>query len=175
MYNSAINKPKRYDYAETQRRLEHAHEAATGQPLGDITINLLVKHNARLVADLIDQELKNHELCCTSYAALLMLHSTEGHIANPTDLCVCTGETRANMTRICDDLVKLGAVTRVNNAHDRRRVDLSITEYGINLVKDLAPRLQEKITTTLSPLTTQEKKTLEQLLLKLMSALEKSV
>jgi MarR family transcriptional repressor of emrRAB len=172
MYNSHINKSKRYDYAETERRIEQAHQLVTGQTLGDIKINLLIKHNPWLLSERMNQELKQYELSCTAYATLMMLYSTEGHTANPSDMCLCTGETRANMTRICDELVALNAVTRVDNPDDRRRVDLSLTSKGIELLKSVAPNIHTRMTNAYSTLDAEEKSTLEKLLLKLMKALE---
>lgn len=170
-----MNKSKRYDYEETQRRIECAHQRATGDALGDVKINLLVKQNAWLLSDHFNNELKAYNLSCVSYFTLMMLYSTPHNLANPSDICLCTGETRANMTRICDELVEQGFVKRIPSSDDRRRVDLSLTENGIELLKTVAPALHERVEAVFSVFDASEKATLETLLLKLMRSLETKV
>lgn len=163
---------KRYDYAETRRRVEQAHQRVTGEALGDVGINVLVKHNAWLVVEHLSQALKEFGLSHTGYIVMVLLHSMPDDTANPSELCLCTGETRANMTRICDELVEQGLVRRVPSVEDRRRIDLSLTETGVRLLERAVPELRRRNKAIYSVFTEEEKAVFEAQLLKLMRSLE---
>jgi MarR family transcriptional repressor of emrRAB len=74
---------------------------------------------------------------------MMALYSRPENLANPSELSDATGETRGNMTRICDELVDKGWMRRVPNGEDRRRIDLSLTDTGMALLDEIAPRLRQ--------------------------------
>jgi MarR family transcriptional repressor of emrRAB len=121
-----MNKSKRLNYSELRERVERSHQMVVGQTqgLGTIKINLLVKYNAGLMQELLNKELEDFGLSASAYIAMTMINGSTDHTANPSDLSLCTGETRANMTRICDDLVAQGLLQRVTSPVDRRRIDM---------------------------------------------------
>jgi MarR family transcriptional regulator, negative regulator of the multidrug operon emrRAB len=166
-----MNQNKRFDHEELQSLVEKAHQRAGGT-LGNVKINLLVKQSAWLFSELLNRELGRFGLNCVGYVVLLTLYSTSKNQANPSDICVCTGETRANMTRICDDLVREGWVARVNSAKDRRRIDLSLTPKGVVLMDEIIPAIQKRVQEVYIVFNDTEKASLENLSLKLMRALE---
>ncbi len=163
---------KHYDYNEMQRLIEKTHERASIGTLGDMKVNLLIKQNAWLFSEILNKELSMYGLHCGSYIVLMTLYSTPENLAHPSDICTYTGQTRANMTHICDQLVKQGWLTRMDNPKDRRQVDLSLTEKGICLLEKVVPAIHERVKCILSQLDDAEKVLLENLLLKLMLILE---
>ncbi|MES2207162.1 MAG: MarR family winged helix-turn-helix transcriptional regulator [Pseudomonadota bacterium] len=169
-----MNQPKNsktFDYEEAQRRIAQAHQRATGDALGDVNINLLLKHNTWLLSDCFNDALKAYSLNCISYFVLISLYTSPDNQANPCDICVCTGETRANMTRICDELVEQKLILRIPSATDRRRIDISLTPEGISVLETIIPQLRTHIETIFKVFDETEKATLERLLLKLMHSL----
>ena len=172
-----MNKSKRLKYSEVRERVERSHQMVLGQPqgLGTIQINLLVKYNAWLMQELLNKGLEDFGLTASAYIAMTMINSSTDHTANPSDLSLCTGETRANMTRICDDLVAQGLLQRVTSSVDRRRIDLSLTEKGLDLLKDIVPKIREKNRKIFSVFSDDEREALEKSLLKLVNAIESYV
>jgi len=167
-----MNKTHDISYETLQHNVDTAHRRLAGEALGDIAINVLIKHSARLLTELMNRELKEYGLSYSSYVALMNLASAPDNQTNPSLLCQCTGETRANMTRICDELVELGLIRRITNSEDRRRVDLSLSEAGIDLLKTVVPRLRGLAQQLFSTLDEAEKTALQGTLTKVMAVLE---
>jgi MarR family transcriptional repressor of emrRAB len=167
-----MNSTKRYNHTELEERVERAHRRAAGQPLGDVRLSLLIKQNARLLSDLMNKVLEPYGISSVAYIAMMTLHSTSDNLANPSDICVATGETRSNMTRITDELVAKGLIKRITNIEDRRRVDLSLTDTGIELLKVVVPVIRKANATVFSVFESEQKGMFEADLLKLMQVLE---
>jgi MarR family transcriptional repressor of emrRAB len=167
-----MNSQKHVTHSEMEAVVARAHERATGATLGDIKINVLIKHTNLLLLDLLGKGVAPYDLSCVGYIVLIMLYSTPENLANPSDLCVATGETRGNMTRICDDLVDKGFILRVTNPEDRRRVDISLTEKGTALLDTVVPVLRKRAESNFSIFNDDEKNVLISLLSRLNQSLE---
>jgi MarR family transcriptional repressor of emrRAB len=153
--------------------VERAHARIVGEGLGDVRLMLLVRHCHGLCMDLFGRQLEAHGLSKFGYIAMMLLHSTPNNLANPSELCELAGETRANMTRICDELVAKGLMKRVPNETDRRRIDLSLTPAGIQLLHETVPPLRQRLKEILDGVfSTDEKDTLVRLLGRLNQTLE---
>ena len=121
---------------------ERAHARATGGGLGDIAIYILMRSCNVMMTERLNRLVEAHGLSAVGYITMMSLYSRPENLANPSELCGITGETRGNMTRICDELVDKGWMRRVPNPEDRRRVDLSLTASGMALLNLVAPQLQ---------------------------------
>ena len=163
---------KRITHSETEKRVEAAHPRAVGEPLGDVRLALLLKYNARVLSDLMDKALEPFGLSGVAYIAMMALRSTPENSCNPSDICVVTGETRSNMTRITDELVKKGLIKRVASEEDRRRIDLSLTEAGIELLRTVVPLVREGNSKIFSVFDDEAKAGFEMQMIKLKNAIE---
>jgi len=170
-----MNSTKRYTHAEKEQHVERAHHRAVGEPLGDIKLAILIKHNAWLLSALLDKGLEPYGINNVAYIAMMTLYGTPDNLANPSDICVATGETRSNMTRITDELVKKGLIKRITNEEDRRRVDLSLTEAGIALLLTVVPIVRLGNEIVFSVFSPETKAIFEADMLKLKNALESYV
>ena len=152
---------------------ERAHNRATGGTgLGDIAIYILMRTCNVMMSERLGGLLEPHGLTGLGYITMMALYSRPENLANPSELSEATGETRGNMTRICDELVDKGWMRRVPNAEDRRRVDLSLSDTGMALLNKLAPQLRQNADDFYSrTFTKTEKSTLQQLLTKFSAAL----
>lgn len=88
------------------------------------------------------------------------------------DLKICeilekTLSTGGNMTVVIDNLEKEGLIVRYSDSKDRRVNLISITEKGKKIVSDIFPNHLENINEIFNVLTTDEKKILISLLIKL--------
>lgn len=148
-----------------------AHKRVAGGELGDIRINIMIRMCHGHMVDALNRRLAPYQLNHVGYLAMMTLFSTPDNHANPTDLCVAIGETKGNMTRICDDLVAKGLLHRVPNDEDRRRVDLSLTPAGVALLEEIVPKLRQQAALLFGIFSDEEKDTLTRLLGKLTQAL----
>lgn len=161
-------------FNEMLRRIERVNQRLPSVSSNNTLLSHLVKYNAKLMAELMNRELKDTGLSHVSFGALMMLYSTPNPVerVNPSDLCNYTGETRTNMTRIVDDLVERGLVKREPNPEDRRRVDLMLSDTGVELVERILPKLRERGSIVFDAFDESEKQILIQLMTKLLHALE---
>lgn len=138
-----MNHPGRNRPAHDLAAAERAHHRATGgRGLGDLAIYILVRSCNVMMNERLGALLAPHDLTALGYVTMMALFGRTENLANPSELSEATGETRGNMTRICDELVDKGWMRRVPNVADRRRVDLSLTESGMALLGELAPQLR---------------------------------
>ncbi len=151
---------------------ERAHNRATGGGLGDVAIYIQMRACNVMMTERLGRLLEPHDLSSVGYITMMSLYSRPENLANPSELCDITGETRGNMTRICDELVDKGWMRRVPNPEDRRRVDLSLSESGMALLNKVAPQLRQNADDFYKrTFSKTEKATLQQLLTQFSEAL----
>jgi DNA-binding MarR family transcriptional regulator len=112
---------------------------------------------------------EDQELSFSQWTTLVALHSgitTAGDLAH--NICHDAG----SLTRLVDEMVKRGLVTRGRSENDRRVVTLALTSRGANLVEALAPRMMNFWNDLLGDFTHAEVDTLIQLLTRLVLAAE---
>jgi DNA-binding MarR family transcriptional regulator len=126
-----------------------------------VTTNRLLPQMETLFAD--------QELSFSQWTTLVALHSgitTAGDLAH--NICHDAG----SLTRLVDEMVKRGLVTRGRSETDRRVVTLSLTRRGEDLVEKLAPRMMEFWNQLLSGFSHGEVDTLINLLTRLLLVAE---
>jgi MarR family transcriptional repressor of emrRAB len=168
-----MNNPERNRSVQSMAAAERAHDRATGGGgLGDIAIYILMRSCNVMMTERLGRLLEPHGLTGLAYITMMALYSRAENLANPSELSDATGETRGNMTRICDDLVDKGWMRRVPNPEDRRRVDLSLTDSGMALLNTVAPQLRRNADDFYKrSFSKTEKATLQQLLMQFSAAL----
>ena len=111
--------------------------------LDHVAVQVLMRTCNIAMNERLGRRLEPHGLSATGYITMMSLYGRAENLVNPSELSEITGETRGNMTRICDELVDKGWMRRVPNSEDRRRVDLSLSEVGMELLNTLAPRMRQ--------------------------------
>ncbi|WP_159673703.1 MarR family transcriptional regulator [Andreprevotia sp. IGB-42] len=129
----------------------------------------LVKHLQAALHSRMSDVLREHELNPVSFTALMMLFSKPNEALNPSELAEASGESRANVTRICDELVAKGLLERAPNPDDRRRVDLRLAAAGDDEVMKLLPVLRQRVHNVFNVLEQDEKDQLERLLKRVLT------
>lgn len=112
---------------------------------------------------------EDQELTFSQWTTLVALHSgitTAGDLAH--NICHDAG----SLTRLIDEMIKRGLVTRSRSDSDRRVVTLALTERGSNLVEALAPRMMNFWNGMLAGFTHAEVDTLINLLTRLLLVAE---
>lgn len=72
-----------------------------------------------------------------------------------------------NMTLVLDNIAKLGYIERVHSLEDRRAILIQLTQKGKDLFDNVFENHAEHVTKLMSALSTEEQKTLGELLKKL--------
>lgn len=109
-----------------------------------------------------------------TFHVLCLLVATETGAASPGELSEMVGTSRANMTRLLEELLEDGYVARSIDPRDARRHIITITPEGRAKALETAPQLREPIENAFSDLSDEEFRILDRILRKLIVSLDKS-
>jgi len=129
-----------------------------------VILNVLYTQN--VIADKFNEVLKPHDLSSEQYNVLRILRGQKGC---PANMCVIQERMIAknsNTTRLIDKLLLKDLVTREVCPENRRKIEVKITEKGLELLQELDPKVIDHERLFASNLTETE-------LLQLNSLLEK--
>ena len=110
----------------------------------------------------------------SAFHVLCILMANEQGEASPSELSDLVGTSRANMTRILDELAADKLVARFTGERDARRSIVQITADGRKAVASAAPRLTEPLLRAFSNLTPDEFAELDRLLRKAIHSFDKN-
>jgi DNA-binding MarR family transcriptional regulator len=119
------------------------------------------------VKDEILNALKPHDISIEQFNVLRILRGKKGEPTNLQDIQERMINKMSNTTRLVDKLIMKGLVERFICEKNRRKVDIYITENGLNLLKELDPIVEKTEEVLTSNLTDQELIDLNTLLTKL--------
>ncbi|HEY7872789.1 MAG TPA: MarR family transcriptional regulator [Rudaea sp.] len=143
-----------------------------GAPVRDIVLLRLIKHLSARFSAHLGRMVRPAGLNEVGFRTMMMLFANAETGMHASQLSEAAGETRANMTRICDDLSRKGLLRRRAGTSDRRRVVLEITRKGVILIERLLPKMWNELDLGMRALSAKEKLNLERLLKKLAAALD---
>jgi MarR family transcriptional regulator, negative regulator of the multidrug operon emrRAB len=107
----------------------------------------------------LDRALRLEGLAEPEYRVLAALYA-QGGSACPRDLCGALAQSPANLTRICDTLVRQGWVSRSLDEQDRRRMQLTLRASGRRLLDKLIPTISARVQDAFEGFSAAEKKRL---------------
>ncbi len=125
-------------------------------------INLM--YTSRFVEEAIIAVLKPHDLSIPQYNVLRILRGQRGNPANLSTIQERMIDRSSNTTRLVDKLIKKGWAVRTICAENRRKVEITITKEGLELLQVLDPITEETNEHIVSHLTSHELDTLNHLL-----------
>ncbi|GAB3724940.1 MarR family winged helix-turn-helix transcriptional regulator [Flavobacterium koreense] len=106
-----------------------------------IVLNIMVTQN--VVTEKFNEVLKPYDLSGEQYNVLRILRGQKG---NPANMCVIQERMIAknsNTTRLIDKLLLKNLVTREVCPENRRKIEVLITEKGLELLEELDPKVLE--------------------------------
>lgn len=106
-----------------------------------IVLNIMVTQN--VISEKFNEVLKPYDLSGEQYNVLRILRGQKG---NPANMCVIQERMIAknsNTTRLIDKLLLKNLVTREVCPENRRKIEVLITEKGLQLLKELDPKVLE--------------------------------
>lgn len=144
-------------------------------PKREIILSRLYFHVFKLFNEKQNLDLSEFGLNSTSWFALIMIYSTRDNAINPCNLSYAMVSSRTNITRLSDELVEKGWVERHASDEDRRRILLSLTQAGRELVETVLPRQWHHYRELWSAFEPDELKQFESLLRKLLKRLDETL
>lgn len=125
-------------------------------------LNIMFTQN--IVADAFNEILRTFDLSVEQFNVLRILRGQKG---KPANMCVIQERMIAktsNTTRLVDKLLLKGLVNRVVCEQNRRKMEITITEKGLQLLTELDPKIEAHEFLFANNLTKQELENLNELL-----------
>ena len=88
------------------------------------------------------EALKPYNINDQHYNILRILKGRYPGCACPSDIKEVLVNKRGDLTRLLDKLVKMNLVNRETNAENRRMIDVTITQKGLDLLIELDPLIE---------------------------------
>ena len=130
-----------------------------------VILNIMYTQN--VIQDHFNELIKPYDLSGEQYNVLRILRGQKG---NPANMCVIQERMLAktsNTTRLVDKLLLKDFVTRNVCPGNRRKIEVLITNKGLELLSKIDPKIDEFETKWVEKLTKEELQTLNNLLEKL--------
>ncbi|MFT6749465.1 MAG: DNA-binding MarR family transcriptional regulator [Flavobacterium sp.] len=127
-------------------------------------IILNIMYTLNVIQDTFNDILKPHDLSSEQYNVLRILRGQKGIAANMFLIQERMVAKNSNTTRLIDKLLLKKLVTRNVCEFNRRKIEIEITQAGLDLLKNLDPQVEKHENSLSENLTTTEKETLNQLL-----------
>jgi MarR family transcriptional repressor of emrRAB len=159
-------------FAVFEERIDRVARQLPGMPVPQVVVHRLLFFVARNVKERQNRFLAGFGLSGSAFLALAMIFGSEGGVLNPCELSEALGASRANVSRLVDELVAAGWVKRQGSRDDGRRIVLSLTAAGRKLLGKVLPLLWQRVTSLLSVFSDREQAQFDHLLRKLLTALE---
>lgn len=135
---------------------------------------ILLMYAAEMVNKFLEFQMKKYAQDQTRMNILYLLIANGGTMT-PTNISERVYRSKHAITRAIDILETKNLVKREASRNDRRSINVTITENGINLVKESLPDLQRASSIATSCLTNEQAEGLKALLRKLRKWLESSM
>ncbi|MCW9038226.1 MarR family transcriptional regulator [Altibacter sp.] len=124
-------------------------------------------YTSSMVEETILAVLKPYDLSIQQYNVLRILRGQKGNPANLSTIQERMVDRNSNTTRLVDKLIKKGWVRRQICKNNRRKVEIFITEKGMETLQELDPLTEGNNKALLDNLSETELDTLNRLLDKL--------
>jgi DNA-binding MarR family transcriptional regulator len=127
-----------------------------------VILNIMYTQN--VILDNFNEIIKPYDLSGEQYNVLRILRGQKG---NPANMCAIQERMLAktsNTTRLVDKLLLKDYVTRNVCPDNRRKIEVSITQKGLDVLKELDPKVDEHERLFASNVTVKELELLNELL-----------
>jgi DNA-binding MarR family transcriptional regulator len=119
------------------------------------------------ITDSITKELKEFGIYEPQYNVLRILRGAKGRPISVNTILENMVQRSSNVTRIVDKLETKGLVERTLSTEDRRKMDIIITQEGLELLEKLDKKVKDFHKPMMNNLNSKETETLKQLIKKL--------
>jgi len=126
-------------FAPADARLALTAMRFAGFDHSTVTLARLINFVAKGLTNNANRALKAHGVNHAGYTVLVTLYGSPDYTLTPSQLTEASHEKSANITRICDDLLKRGFIERAVDAVDRRKVQVRLSAGGKALITKVLP------------------------------------
>ncbi len=119
------------------------------------------------ITDSVSRELREYDIYEPQFNVLRILRGAQGKPVSVNTILENMVQRSSNVTRIVDKLETKGLVERTLCSYDRRKMDIIITNKGLELLKILDKKVEDFHKPMIDNLNTKELETLTQLIKKL--------
>ncbi len=162
------------NFDSTTRRIERCGVRMPDHPKQLVSLSRLAYHIQKRTQDQLNAVMRNHGLTGVSYTALMVLYGSDDETQRASDLGEACSEKPANLTRICNDLERLGFIKRRFSQEDRRSVDISLTSAGRKCVEHVSPEYWDILQQTYAGISAKDLALQETMLKQQLNNLEES-
>ena len=148
------------------KELEEILKTKAKLPLSKKTV-INISFSSIWMKDEVMVVLKPHDISIEQFNVLRILRGKKGEPTNLQDIQERMINKMSNTTRLVDKLILKDLVERFICKNNRRKVDIYITEQGLNLLNEIDPVIEATEKRITSNLSVQELETLNTLLTKL--------
>jgi MarR family transcriptional regulator, negative regulator of the multidrug operon emrRAB len=135
-------------------------------PMPETTLVRLLRIAADCMGAYFEPHFTAMGLTENSFHVLCLLLAAPKGQASPSELADMVGTSRANMTRILEQLTKAGLIMRAIETRDARRQAIALTEAGHRLATATSEGISAPLTRAFGGLSAEERVMLDQLLRK---------
>ncbi|MEO6348411.1 MAG: MarR family transcriptional regulator [Aquaticitalea sp.] len=128
---------------------------------------LNITYSSICMRDIMTSVLKPFDISIEQFNVLRILRGQKGNPANLQDIQDRMISKMSNTTRLVDKLILKGFVERFTCANNRRKVEIFITNSGLEVLKDIDPIVEKTEIDVTSKLSINELETLNYLISKL--------
>lgn len=125
-------------------------------PMAQTVLVRLIRIAASGMGQYFEPVFRAMDLTENSFHVLCLLLASGTGSASPSELSEMVGTSRANMTKILDDLVSQALVTRTTERRDARRAQIHITPHGREVAEAAVPALSTPLDIAFDGLTAAE-------------------
>ncbi len=86
---------------------------------------------------------KTYDLTLQQYNVLRILRGKYPKSANPGEIKEVMLDKNPDLTRLCDRMCNLGLITRTVDKDNRRKMNIKITQKGLDTLEQAAPELDK--------------------------------
>ncbi|WP_026977510.1 MarR family winged helix-turn-helix transcriptional regulator [Flavobacterium tegetincola] len=147
-------------------KIEEVIKSKSPLPLAKKTL-LNIMYTQNCTAEGFNEVLKNYDLSAEQFNVLRILKGQKGNPANMSVIQERMVAKTSNTTRLVDKLLLKELCTREVCPNNRRKIEVSLTEKGAQLLEKVNPEVEEFETKWVGQLSTEELETLNDLLEKL--------
>ena len=155
-----------------QQCLDLCAERYPGYPKLAASVLRSAKVLSKRVTDHANATLAPFGLTHPEFNVMMMLFGTPDYTLNPSLLSDAAGEKSANMTRLTDHLCAKGLVERTTDSQDRRKIAVTLTLKGREMLQQVLPAISVSVETLTQGLTPRELTQLAQLQRKFLDHME---
>jgi DNA-binding MarR family transcriptional regulator len=154
------------NFVKTNMKIEEIIKSSSEIPLAKKTL-LNIMYTQNCTAEKFNDILKAYDLSAEQFNVLRILRGRKGKPANMSIIQERMIAKTSNTTRLVDKLLRKELCTRKVCPENRRKIEVLITNKGLQLLEGIDPMVENFETKWVEKLSTKELETLNHLLEKL--------